>query len=159
MVPRPIHSLEDNAPALLQLFWNRYGLLPRNLIFVEVVHRKVPYIHDRRYSIQELQPRSAEHGVMLSVTIAFGFMETPNVEGVLEALASHHRIDLSTDPHQWMMHVSTENLLPAKGLSWIGQWRFRLFSLLRQISVPGYYYYGLGDRIQLSVEVLPVRIS
>ena len=26
----------------------RYGLLPRNLIFVEVTHRKTPYIHDSR---------------------------------------------------------------------------------------------------------------
>jgi len=30
--------------------------------------------------------------------------------------------------------------------------------LLRLISRPAYYYYGLGDEVQLSAETLPVRV-
>ena len=35
----------------LQLLFDRYGILPRHLIFVEVAHREVPYTHDGRYGI------------------------------------------------------------------------------------------------------------
>ena len=36
--------------------------------------------------------------------------------------------------------------------------RFRLFLLLRLVSQPAYYYYGLGDEVKLSVEIIPVRL-
>jgi len=36
--------------------------------------------------------------------------------------------------------------------------RFRLFLFLRLVSQPAYYYYGLGDEMQLSVEIIPVRV-
>ena len=51
MTPTPLRDASDRTPALLQLLWDRYGVLPRNLIFVEVTHRKVPYIHDDRYVV------------------------------------------------------------------------------------------------------------
>jgi hypothetical protein len=37
--------------------------------------------------------------------------------------------------------------------------RFRLFLFLRLISRPAYYAYGLGDAVQLSAEVMPVRVQ
>jgi KUP system potassium uptake protein len=36
--------------------------------------------------------------------------------------------------------------------------RFRLFTFLRLVSQPAYYYYGLGDEVRLSVEIIPVRV-
>jgi len=51
MTPKPLRAVSDRTPALLQLLWDRYAVLPRNLIFVEVRHRKVPYIHDDRYVV------------------------------------------------------------------------------------------------------------
>jgi KUP system potassium uptake protein len=36
--------------------------------------------------------------------------------------------------------------------------RFGLFLFLRNISRPTYYYYGLGDEVQLSAEIIPVRV-
>jgi hypothetical protein len=36
--------------------------------------------------------------------------------------------------------------------------RFRLFLFLRLISRPTYYGYHLGDQVQLSAEILPVRL-
>jgi hypothetical protein len=32
----------------------------------------------------------------------------------------------------------------------------RLFLILRQFSQPAYYFYGLGDNVQLSAEIMPV---
>jgi len=34
----------------------------------------------------------------------------------------------------------------------------RLFVLLRRNSQPAYYDYGLGDQVQLSAEIIPVRL-
>ena len=157
MVPKPLKSLDDNSPALFQFFWDRFGVLPRNLLFVEVTHRKVPYIHDERYHVVEFF-RDPEKGSVISVTVMFGFMEDPNVEKVLEELAQRHEIDLPVNPHRWIVHVSIERLWPARKTTLFGQWRFWLFSILRQVSQPSYYYYGLGNEVQLTMEVMPVRI-
>ena len=42
MSPRPLRGLGDRAPSLIRLIVERTGVLPRNLIFVEVIHKKTP---------------------------------------------------------------------------------------------------------------------
>ncbi len=157
MAPKPLRRDTDRTPALLQLLWDRYGVLPRNLIFVEVLHRKVPYIHENRYAVVVFD-RDRNRGSIISVELSFGFMEEPNVERALEGMARHHEIDLPTDRRQWIIHVSNENLLPSRGMNVVARLRYRLFQHLRQVSQPAYYAYGLGDEVQLSAEVVPVRV-
>jgi KUP system potassium uptake protein len=157
MVPIPLRSNEERAPALLQLLWDRYGALPKNLIFVEVVHKNLPYAHDQRFDVHVFQ-RDSERGCIVSVALGFGFMEEPNVEKALEKLASHHLIDLPIDPHKWVVHAAHEHLLPSRQLSTNRRWRLQLFSFMRHVSQPAYYYYGLGNEVQLSTEILPVRL-
>jgi KUP system potassium uptake protein len=157
MTPKHLASLDDRAPALVQLLRDRYGVLPRHLIFVEVAHRKVPYIHDGRYDIRVLH--KDEKCSVIAVTLQFGFMEEPNVEAVLEDMARHKQINLPVHENRWIVHVSSENLLPSRQMSPIGRTRLRLFLLLRQISQPAHYFYGLGDNVQLSAEIIPVRVT
>jgi KUP system potassium uptake protein len=97
-------------------------------------------------------------GSIIGVELSFGFMEEPNVERVLEEMARHKEIDLPTDRRQWIVHVSHENLVPVRRMGLLKRLRFRLFMLLRLVSQPAYYYYGLGDEVQLSVEIIPVRV-
>jgi len=85
-------------------------------------------------------------------------MEEPNVERALEGMARLREIDVPIDRRQWIVHVSNENLLPAQPMRLLQRLRLRLFMLLRLISRPAYYYYGLGDEVQLSAETLPVRV-
>jgi KUP system potassium uptake protein len=139
------------------MLWERHGILPRNLILVEVVHRKVPYITDSRYVVTVFD-RDKNRGSIISVEVSFGFMEEPNVERLLEEMARHREIDLPTDRRQWIVHVSQENLLPVKRIGLLRRLRLRLFLLLRLVSQPAYYYYGLGNEVQLSVEIIPVRV-
>jgi len=89
----------------------------------------------------------------------FGFMEDPNVEAALEQLAAETRIPLETDHRKWTVHVAHEHLMhvPTKGL--LSSLRFATFQLLRLVSRPTYYHYGLGADVQLTVEILPVRAS
>jgi KUP system potassium uptake protein len=157
MVPKPLRKEDDNTPALLQLLLDRYGLLPKNLVFVEIVHCKVPYVYDNRYEVTVFQ-KDAEKGSLVSVTIKFGFLEDPNVERVLAELAGHSQIDLPADPHKWVVHVSLENLIPAKHTGLSGRIRLRIFSILRRLSQPAYYTYGLGNEVQLSAEIMPVKL-
>ena len=72
MAPRHLTSLNDKAPALVQLMYDRYGILPRHLIFVEVVQRKAPYIHEGRYEITVFH--KDEYSSIIAVTVQFGFM-------------------------------------------------------------------------------------
>jgi KUP system potassium uptake protein len=135
----------------------RYGILPRNLILVEVTHPKVPYVHDNRYHITVFE-RDKERGSVISVELRFGFMEEPNVKRYLESLARHKEIDLPVSPGQWIVHVAHENLLPAKHMTFFRKLRFPLFLFLRLVSRPAYYAYHLGDEVQLSAEIMPVRL-
>ena len=157
MAAAPLRLPSDRTPAIMQMLWERHGILPRNLIFVEVTHRKVPYIRDNRYRVTVFD-RDHRRGSIVAVEVSFGFMEEPNVERLLEEMARHKQIDLPTDRRQWVVHASQENLLPSRRMSWLRRVRFRLFLLLRMVSQPAYYYYGLGDEVQLSVEIIPVRV-
>jgi KUP system potassium uptake protein len=157
MAPKPLRLPTDRAPALLRLLWERYGILPRNMVFVEVTHLKVPYIHEGRYQVTVFH-RDGGRGSIIGVELRFGYMEEPNVEHVLEDLARHEEIDLPPDARQWIVHVSLENLLPSRAMGPIGRLRFKLFVLLRQVSQPAYYYYGLGDQMRLSAEIMPVHV-
>jgi len=157
MSPKPVKTPADRAPALIQMLWERHGILPRNLILVEVRHRKVPYIHDDRCRVTVFD-REPDRGSIIAVELSFGFMEEPNVEHVLEDLARHREIGLPADRHRWIVHVSQENLLAGRRMSYLNWLRFRLFLFLRLVSQPAYYYYGLGDEMLLSVEIIPVRV-
>ena len=157
MSPKPLRLPSDRAPALMQMLWERHGILPRNLILVEVTHRKVPYIRRQPVSGNRVRPRRNRGGI-IGVELSFGFMEEPNVERLLEEMARHKEIDLPTDQRQWIVHVSHENLLPAMRMGLFKRLRLRLFLFLRLVSQPAYYYYGLGDEVQLSVEIIPVRM-
>jgi len=157
MAPVRVRHLADRAPALVGLLWERYGVFPRNLILVEVVHPKVPYIHDHRYHVTVFD-RDQDRGCVIGVELRFGFMEEPNVELCLEDLARHREIDLPGDPGQWIVHVSHENLLPARQMNLFRRLRFRLFLFLRLISGSAYHTYHLGEEVQLSAEIMPVRV-
>jgi KUP system potassium uptake protein len=157
MAPNRVHLPTDHAPPLVELLWERHGILPRNLVLLQVTHPKVPYIHDDRYHITVFD-RDRERGSIFGVELRFGFMEEPNVERYLENMARHHEIDLPAHPRRWVVHVAHENLLPARRMNLLRRARFRLFLFLRLISRPTYYAYHLGDQVQLSAEIIPVRL-
>jgi KUP system potassium uptake protein len=142
----------------MQMFWDRYGVLPRHLIFVEVTHVKTPYVEDNRYKVTTFYREPGKGGVM-GVELSFGFMEEPDVEKWLEDLARHKQIDLPPLRRRWIVHVAQENLLPSRKMGIWRLMRFRLFLFLRLVSRPSYYYYGLGNQVQLSAEIFPVRLG
>lgn len=117
-------------------------------------HPKKPYVYETR-----VFEHNGNGGGIISVDIKFGFMEEPNVENVLENLAVHKEINLPSDRRLWIVHVSKEHLMISRNMSLIKRGLFSIFALLRQTSQAAYYYYGLGDKIQLSAEIMPVRVK
>ena len=61
--------------------------------------------------------RAEDRGSVIGVELRFGLMEEPNVERYLADIARHKEIDQPTHPRQWIVHVSHENLLPAKRMN------------------------------------------
>ena len=55
-------------------------------------------------------------------------------------------IDLPTDRRKWIVHVSHENLLPARSMGPLQRLRFRLFMFLRLVSRPAYLLLRSGRR-------------
>ena len=150
------HGDKEKTPTLLQMIWKRTGILPRNLIYVQIIHLKVPYIHENRYSVTVLERN--KRGSILLVQIQFGFLEDPNVEYALNDMFSHKEINLPLDKHQWVIHVAVENLLPSKKMNLLRRFQLKVFMLLRNISRPAYYQYGLGDKVALSAEIFPINV-
>lgn len=158
LVPRPLRSLEDKAPALVQFFYNRYGLFPKNLFLVEVVHRKVPYVYGPRHESFVFY-KDHNKGIVASTAVHFGFMEEPDLEQVLEDLALAHQIALPADPHKWLVHTAVEKFIPKKKMNFFIATRYHIFVLLRQIMSPVYSYYHLGQEVNLSVEIMPIKLG
>jgi KUP system potassium uptake protein len=159
MVPAraPVQADGERTPTLFQLLWTRQGLLPRNILFVEVVHAKVPYVRTDRFAVTTFE-RSAK-GFILGVELRFGFMEFPDVEHALRDPAFHAQIHLATNLQGWIVHVANEHLNRSEPMGGPARVRLKLFELLRFISQPSYYHYGLGVDMQLAVEILPVRVK
>lgn len=157
MAPKPLYSEHDETPAAMQILWERYGVLPRNIIFVDVIAKKVPYIHGDRYDITVFQD-DKKYGSIAGVKIFFGFMEEPNVETVLANLAGHHKLKLNEDYRKWLVHVTSDRLILAKSAGFIKRFSLGVYSILRALSQPAYDYYGLGKDINLTIEMLPIKI-
>lgn len=158
MAHKKIESLKDSTPALTRFFTERYGLLPKNLIFLNIITKKVSHIRRNRCRIKVFQ-REPGRGSIVSITMLFGFMENPNVEAVLEGLANHHKVNLPADPANWLVHVASDQLVPSRRFSLWKRLQLNLFLFLRRNSMPAYHYYGLGKEVNLSMEIMPIKVG
>ena len=157
MIPVVGHTNKLRTPTLLQMMWKRTGALPRNIIYVQVKHLKVPFMHGNRYSVNVLERN--ERGSIIHVQMQFGFMEDPNVEIALQEMLEHKDINLPTNLRHWVVHVAVENLIAGKSMSWVKRMRLEFFILLRTASRPAYFHYGLGNKVALSAEIFPIDIK
>ena len=159
LAPDAITSLSDRVPPLLQVIWDRFQVLPQNVIFLTVDMVKEPYLYADKYQITRLQDDDDGRGSMISVVVRFGFMEDPNVESILEDLASQHEIAIDEHPKNWIIYALHERILPEHGMTVFQKIRFKIFQLLLQNSTDADEYFGLGREIGLSTEILPVRMK
>ena len=157
MTPRPVMTIHDHIPALEQLFIDRNGVLPQNIIFLTVVQHEKPYMFNARYQIT---PFYKDHvkGQIMSVCMNFGSLEVPDVKKHLLGLAKHRLVSISDHPDTWLIHVLEEHFVPGKSLHPSTSFAVRLYESLEKNSESLADYYGLGNISGLSSEFLPMKI-
>jgi hypothetical protein len=64
------------------MFLERYGTVSKNIIFLTVVHHKMPYMKSDRYHVINFF-KEAEKGQIVSVKLNFGFMEAVSSDAVI----------------------------------------------------------------------------
>lgn len=158
MNPHSIVSARDSVPPLLQVFWERNGILPRHIILLTVVGKNSAYVEDERYGVKKLWEEEG-NGSIMAVDVNFGFMENPNVERILEGLADHRKIHISEDAKQWLIRIVQERVFPAPGIGWRTRIKLFFFALLLKNSDSADDHFGLGNEVGLSTEIIPVKIG
>ena len=154
----PVLSVNDPIPMLNQILWDRYGLIPQNILFLTVSITNTPHAGHHRYNITKLYDHG-KHGTITSVVVNFGFMEDPNVEHTLEGLAAHHEVPIDEDHTKWLVYVVHERILPGRARHLINKLRFSLYLFLQRNTDTADHYFGLGQDQPLTIEVLPVRLK
>jgi KUP system potassium uptake protein len=154
----PVRSVDDPLPMLNQIFWDRYGLLPRDILFLTVAMVDKPHAGQTRYEVTKLY-ESEKHGSVTQVIVNFGFMEDPNVERTLRGLAAHHEVPIDEDSTQWLVHVVHERIFAGKMHNSIDHLRFSLYQFLQRNSDTADHYFGLGVDQPLTIEVVPVHLK
>jgi len=158
MNPRSVLSLDDRVPPLLQIFWERNGLLPRHIILLTVVGKRVAFVEDERYGVKKIWEEEGA-GSITAVDVNFGFMENPNVERILEGLADHRKINIDEDPKNWLIRIVQERILPDEDIRVRARIKLFFFVLLLKNSDSADYHFGLGNKVGLSTEIVPVKIG
>ena len=158
MTPDYISSTEDNIPTLKQMFIERYGMLAKNLIFLNVALERVPHIHGEKYTISKFYDDPTK-GSIVSVQAHFGFMENPNVEKILHRIAYQRELDIDAHREKWLIHVMHERIFPGNLKNIKDKIQFELFKAIHRNADSADHYFGLGTKEPLSIEVLPVYLS
>ncbi len=141
---------------------NRYHLLPKNVITLTIRQTRRPHVDPAdRYEIVEFENNHKKGFSLLSITASFGFMEEPDVEGVIQYIADNEQLTPNDDMEDWIIHVARERVVARKKSHYrnrITRLRALLYSLLATNATPTYEYYGLGEDSRVSAELLPVRL-
>ena len=119
-------SEAEGTPVVLLHHLKHNKVLHERVILVSVMTEEIPNVPDRdRVSTRELG-----HG-FFQVIIRSGFMETPNVPDLLDALATRETggPKLKIVPMETTYYLGRETLLPT-GPSKMASWRKKLFILI-----------------------------
>lgn len=157
MTTRFIEKTSDHIPLILETFYNRYRELPENIIMLNVfIDRENPHLHGKRYQIIKFF-ENGSRGSIYSIQARFGFMEEPNVEELLENLAEHHEIKLEIGPSHWLVHALHKRVLFNDKMSLLTKIKVMIYQFLDNNFMKADHYFGLGNEVELTVEVVPVK--
>jgi K+ transporter len=158
MSPEKI-SESDSIPTLMQVFIDRYGALPKHIIFLTVHIEKRPIVKtENRYKIVNFGKIGPNQDTIASVVVRFGFMEDPDVESVLQDLANQREIQIDTDKHNWLIEVMHERIYKDE-VQGFNRIRSQIFQLLSRFADTADHFFKLGDSEPLAIEVVPVKLK
>lgn len=155
------HKDSDKAPALLNMFVERYGSLPKHVIALNIKQSKV-HAHtdpDLRYKVTEFENNHQKQTSLLSVTASFGFMDRPDLEDVITWIANNDALTPNDDMHDWIVYVGRERLVMPERNKLNHRFRASLFKMLNRNSSPAYSYFGLSKDLRLTTETIPIKLK
>ncbi|RYE93735.1 MAG: potassium transporter Kup [Myxococcales bacterium] len=134
------------VPVVLRHHYRHNQVLHEQVVLLSVLSENVPYVSPRKRIIVEELP----HG-FFRVTARFGFMETPRIPAILEAVAI---FGLAVDPETVTFYLGRETLIATEHAG-MSRWRKALFSFMSRNARPATAYFGIpADRvIELGMQV------
>lgn len=148
---------EDSVPGLFQLFWGRYGLMPKHLVLLSISAEKVPYVHGDRYEVSVFE-NDGEHGTIASIKAKYGFMETMEVSDILKYINEHPDLIANEDLRNWIIFVGRERIIPLEGSKVRNKIKYYVYRILQRNAIPAYEYYGIGEDLRLATALVPIKI-
>ena len=157
MASRSVDEVTDRVPTLLQLFFDRFGALPKHVIFLTVRQEHVPFVRPaERYRLITFDT-DGRHGTVMSVQASYGYMERPEVRKDLSALKGYRRVKMPGDPRRWLVLAGQENVLVSEDQTFLYRMRMALFRVTLRNSAPAWQYFGFGADSGVTTETIHVR--
>lgn len=156
MASRPVDELGDRVPPLLQLFHERYGALPKHVIFLTVKQLHVPFVPERNRHHLISFHQDGREGSVMSVQANYGYMERPEVREDLAHLKGQKRVKVPGDPRRWLVLAGQENVIVSDEYSFYYRVRMLLFRVLLRNSAPAWQYFGFGADSGITTETIHV---
>jgi KUP system potassium uptake protein len=146
---RPIDSPDDYVPVVMRVFLKKYGVLPSQVVFMHVNQTGNAYEPtEQRYSIQKLG--NDIHGV----TVKYGYMEQPDVRGILKELRSKKYFSVAAE--RWIIEVGEEDIIVQPDVGIGKRLAISVFAWTLRLSTPAHKYLGLVYDAAISKEIVPV---
>ncbi len=134
------------VPIVLRHHFRHNQVLHEQVVLLSILSEAVPYVSPRKRIVVEELPQN-----FFRVTARFGFMETPRIPAILEAVAI---FGLAIDPDTVTFYLGRETLIASEqpGMS---RWRKALFAFMSRNARPATAYFGIpADRvIELGMQV------
>ncbi len=146
---QPVRSVDDYIPLTLRIFLKKYGVLPAHVTLFHIRHGSTATYGERdRYEVIRLGTD------IYAVNVIYGYMEQPNIRGVLQDLCSQGKLNISAE--RWIVEVGEEVIIVKPGLVWWQRLRANLFHAVLRLSVPAHKFYGLAYDAGVSKELIPI---
>lgn len=159
--PEEAHEPAETAPPLLNLFIKKYGSLPDHTIVLNIKqiksHAKITAAN--RFMVTEYQNDHKKGLSLLAITATYGFMETPDIKRAIKWIADNEHLTPNDDMKDWIIYAGRERLVIDKKQKFHHKFRANLFKLLSRNSSSAYSYFGLGEDLRVTMEMLPIKLK
>lgn len=157
LTSKAISSVSEHTPTQLQRYWDRNGILPEHLVFLNIILLKKPKAKKRILVNNFLSEKG--NGTITNITLQFGFMEDPNIEPLVKFLIKHKDVPSNHKPESWIFKAMHSNVLIQKHANLKTKLKFFIYSFLHRNSSRPDEYFGLGQNHTLVVDIIPVQLK
>jgi hypothetical protein len=74
-------------------------------------------------------------------------------------MAADRKLPIGTKATEWLVHIVNERISFSKSIHGFRRFRYTLFRTMLRNSTRADQFFGLGNKVALSVEVVPVKFG